>query len=153
MQALNYLHELNIVHRDLKTENMLFSSKKTFVKLIDFGFANFCNGKGGQRMNEVKGTPLYMSPEVLLGEYDKRCDLWSVGVITFYLLSGEHPFNGRDFDELEELITTCDYDFDAPVWKSISKQAKSFITKLIEPDVKRRFTCEQALAHPWITQN
>ena len=82
LQALNYLHSLNIVHRDLKTENMLFSRNKKFCKLIDFGFANICN-KRNEKLQEMKGTPYYMSPEVLKGKYDKRCDLWSIGVITF----------------------------------------------------------------------
>ena len=93
LQALNYLHELQIVHRDLKTENILFSKNKKFAKLIDFGFAKLCPRS---EMTEIKGTTYYMSPEVYRGQYDKRCDLWSVGVITFQLLSGYLPFMGAD---------------------------------------------------------
>ena len=87
------------MHRDLKTENMLFSHNKKFVKLIDFGFANFCQKKTG--LTEVMGTPLYMSPEVLRGKYDKSCDLWSMGVVTYYLLIGKFPFVAPSEDQLE----------------------------------------------------
>lgn len=64
-------------------------------------------------MNEIKGTPYFMSPEVVKGEkYDKRTDLWSMGVITYYLLAGQPPFRGNDNDDLDDKILSCDYDFD-----------------------------------------
>ena len=91
LQALNYLHELHIIHCDLKSENMLFDKHKKFVKLIDFGFANICKTEEGEeeiRYDEFKGTPYYIAPEVIHGDYDKRADLWSLGVVTYYLLSG-----------------------------------------------------------------
>ena len=100
LQALNYLHELNIVHRDLKTENMLFCKNKKFVKLIDFGFAKFCHKV--PQLSGIKGTPYFMSPEVVKGEsHDKRTDLWSMGVITYLLLSGKPPFRGNDNADLD----------------------------------------------------
>lgn len=88
---MNYLHELHIIHCDLKTENMLFDKHKNNVKLIDFGFANFCKTEEGEesRMDEFKGTPYYIAPEVIDGDYDKRADLWSLGVVTYVLLSGK----------------------------------------------------------------
>ena len=132
---------------------MLFSKNKKFCKLIDFGYANICkHRKKRERYHDAKGTPYYMSPEVYRGSYDKRCDLWSMGVITYQLLSGSMPFNAKDLDQLEELILTCDYNFDAPIWREVSRDAKNFIEGLIEPQVKDRFTCDQALKHPWITR-
>jgi len=75
---------------------MLFDKQKKFVKLIDFGFANLCRTEEGaqedSRFNEFKGTPYYIAPEVIHGDYDKRADLWSLGVVTYVLLSGKQPF-------------------------------------------------------------
>lgn len=77
------------------------------------------------------GTPYYVSPEVLDGKYDKRCDLWSVGVITYILLSGIPPFEGESEAQLYQKIKTCDYDFPEREWKNISEDAKAFIQKLL----------------------
>ena len=71
-------------------------------------------------MNCTVGTPLYFAPEVLSGKYDKRCDMWSIGVITYNLLSGEAPFYGKNTAELEKMIKTTNYSFDAEVWDRIS---------------------------------
>ena len=131
---------MNIVHRDLKTENILYSKDKKSVKLIDFGMANFLNH--ADVMKDIAGTPYYISPEVFRGNYDKRCDLWSIGVVAFFLLSGQFPFNGENLDQLQKKICSCDYDFDDDVWQSISKEAKKFIMQLIEPNVKNRLSCE-----------
>ena len=144
------------MHRDLKTDNILLCKNRKFVKLIDFGFANFCRESSrlsvtsdDLSMTETMGTPCYMSPEVLNGKYDKRCDLWSMGVITFYLLTGKLPFLANTEERLDVLIKTTDYDFE----EGVSIKAKQFIRGLIEPNVNKRMTCEQALAHPWIEDN
>lgn len=120
------------MHRDLKTDNILLGKNKKFVKLIDFGFANIClsdvkrlsltsQASHGQIFTETKGTPYYMSPEVYRGNYDKRCDLWSMGVITYFILSGKMPFMASNEEQLEVLIKSCDYDFDDEVWAGVSK--------------------------------
>ena len=76
---------------------MLFANKnRKFVKLIDFGFSKFCSMKANASLHETKGTPYYISPEVLRGNYDERTDLWSIGVVTYYLLSGKFPFLAPD---------------------------------------------------------
>ena len=62
-------------------------------------------------MNSTRGTPFYFAPEVLEGKYDKRCDLWAIGVIAFEMLAGEPPFNGEDFAELQSKIKAADYNF------------------------------------------
>ena len=147
------------MHRDLKTDNILLCKNKKYVKLIDFGFANICQrdvkrlslvDENEFTLTETKGTPYYMSPEVYRGKYDKRCDLWSIGVITYYLLSGKLPFMASNEDELEQLILSTDFDYNGDEWDSISAQAKSFIDSLIEPNVNKRLSCKQALTHPWI---
>ena len=99
------------MHRDLKPENMLFCKNKKFVKLIDFGLAKFCHKT--PQLVEIKGTPYFMSPEIVRGDkYDKRTDLWSMGVVTYLLLIGRMPFRGSDIADLDTKILTCDYEFD-----------------------------------------
>lgn len=113
---------MNIAHRDIKPENVIFvnkggqwgSGEQTIqVKLIDFGLSKIQEVKGGslQMMNTKLGTPYYVSPEVLEGKYDKRCDLWSLGVITYMLLLGYPPFNGRSDAEVFYKIRSCDFSF------------------------------------------
>lgn len=96
------------------------------------------------------GTPYYVSPEVLEGKYDKRCDLWSIGVIAYILLCGYPPFNGRNEVEVFNKIRTCDYEFPEEHWGYISDDAKDFIARLLHPDPNKRMTPEQALAHKWL---
>lgn len=108
------------------------------MKLIDFGMAKILEGQE-QRLDTACGSPLYMAPEVLeSATYDKRCDLWSVGVICFTLLAGEPPFYDDSAPKVFQRITTCDYGFDQEVWNFVSLDAKDFIEGLIEPDVDRR---------------
>ena len=110
LQALKHLHDMGVVHRDLKPENILFDSNLKTVKLIDFGMSKILQEESSL-MNTKLGTPYYVSPEILNGKYDKGCDMWSIGVITFVLITGEPPFNGRNAAELFKKIKTCDYDF------------------------------------------
>ena len=90
---MKHLHDLNIAHRDLKLENILLSDNTENIKLIDFGLSK-CLPENTHTMTTRLGTPYYVSPEVLNGSYDKRCDLWSIGVITYFLLTGQPPFEG-----------------------------------------------------------
>ena len=92
-------------------------------------------------MNQTRGTPFYFSPEVLEGKYDKRCDLWAIGVITFELLAGEPPFNGEDFDELSAKIKSADYNYEGKISEyDVSEHAKDLINGLIETDLEKRLT-------------
>ena len=89
-QCLNYLHTFDIVHRDLKLENFLYSHKgeDAEIKLIDFGLSQKYQEVNDIKMKTVAGTALYVAPEVLEGKYDAKCDLWSCGIIMYLLLSG-----------------------------------------------------------------
>ena len=103
-------------------------------------------------MNSKLGTPYYVAPEVLEGNYDKSCDLWSLGVLTFMLLSGEPPFTGRSVRQVFRKITTCDYQYDLPVWDSISDDARRFIDALLQRRPEKRISVDQALAHSWLSR-
>mmetsp|Transcript_34635 Transcript_34635/g.52970 ORF Transcript_34635/g.52970 Transcript_34635/m.52970 type:complete len:268 (+) Transcript_34635:26-829(+) len=101
--AINYMHQKNITHRDLKPENILLESKdkkKLEVKISDFGFSCFFEPTDG--LDLVLGSPLYMAPEIIRGKvYNEKVDIWSIGVITYMLLSGRNPFPGRSKQEVK----------------------------------------------------
>lgn len=112
LQALNYCHGMNVVHRDLKPENFLFESKenKSEIKVIDFGLSKILKGdlrQGKRNIEKMKtraGTPYYISPEVLTGNYDMSCDMWSAGCILYILLCGYPPFYGDDDQEILRMV-------------------------------------------------
>ena len=98
LMALNYCHTNNIVHRDLKPENFLYQTEdlNSDLKIIDFGLSKIMAAGKLQRMKTRAGTPYYISPEVLMGNYDVSCDLWSAGCMLYILLCGYPPFYGDD---------------------------------------------------------
>uniref|UniRef100_A0A3P8ZP81 Calcium/calmodulin-dependent protein kinase 1Db n=1 Tax=Esox lucius TaxID=8010 RepID=A0A3P8ZP81_ESOLU len=151
LDAVNYLHAMGIVHRDLKPENLLYYNPHDEAKIMisDFGLSKM-EGTGDV-MATACGTPGYVAPEVLAQKpYSKAVDCWSIGVIAYILLCGYPPFYDENDSKLFEQILKADYEFDAPYWDDISDSAKDFISSLMEKDPEKRFTCDQALAHPWI---
>jgi calcium-dependent protein kinase len=149
MSAINYCHSNKIVHRDLKPENLLLASQdeNSPIKVIDFGMSRIFNNK--QAMFDKVGTAYYISPEVLDGFYDEKCDIWSAGVILYILLCGYPPFNGNDDDEIFESIKKRKFVFPEAEWANISKEAKDLINKMLS-DPLTRLTAEQVLSHPWL---
>ncbi|MED6238929.1 Calcium/calmodulin-dependent protein kinase type 1 [Ataeniobius toweri] len=151
LDAVKYLHDLGIVHRDLKPENLLYYSMEEDSKIMisDFGLSKI-EGSGSV-MSTACGTPGYVAPEVLAQKpYSKAVDCWSIGVISYILLCGYPPFYDENDAKLFEQILKAEYEFDSPYWDDISDSAKDFIVHLMEKDSNARFTCDQALQHPWI---
>ncbi|KAF7228850.1 calcium/calmodulin-dependent protein kinase type 1D [Nothobranchius furzeri] len=151
LDAVNYLHKMGIVHRDLKPENLLYFNPQDESKIMisDFGLSKMEGS--GDVMSTACGTPGYVAPEVLAQKpYSKAVDCWSIGVIAYILLCGYPPFYDENDSKLFEQILKADYEFDAPYWDDISDSAKDFISCLMEKDPAKRFTCDQALRHPWI---
>jgi len=148
---LNYCHKNKIAHRDLKPENFLFVDKteESDLKIIDFGLSKIMDGGKLQRMKTRAGTPYYISPEVLAGNYDVSCDMWSAGCMMYILLCGYPPFYGDDNDEILAMVSRGVFDFDGEEWDDISKEAKDLIKKLITKP-ERRLTAEDALKHKWV---
>lgn len=150
-RAVHYMHTVNIAHRDLKPQNFLLVDKSglenSALKLIDFGISRQC--KPGDVMTTKACTLAYVAPEVIAGEYSLTCDVWSLGVIIFLILSGSPVFSGPN-REIYDAIKSCKYSFDAPVWANISEDAKDLISNLLVLDPQKRYTAEQALHHPWI---
>jgi calcium-dependent protein kinase len=138
LSAIRYLHSLNIVHRDIKLEQLLFSSvaDDSTLKLIDFGWSK--HFQSGEKLHDIVGTPYTVAPWVIQGHYDEKCDMWALGVITYLLLSGEAPFGGLDGENLLEVkdnIMRARVIFEpSDVWSGVSNAAKAFIQKLLNPD-------------------
>jgi calcium-dependent protein kinase len=141
----------------LKLENFLFSStaKDSELKMIDFGLSK--HFRYGEIQHEAVGTPYTVAPEVILGSYDERCDVWAIAVITFLLLSGEPPFGGcggpESLMQVRSNILAGKFDFvPKDVWSSVSQQARNFIQSLLVTDPQKRPTARNAQKHPWLTE-
>ncbi|CAD8183250.1 unnamed protein product [Paramecium octaurelia] len=149
LSAIAYAHDKNIMHRDIKPENILIDPKDQHIKIIDWGLS-----KDMTDLVSIKqkiGTIDYAAPEVLLEKgYDKKCDLWSCGVILYILLSGETPFPGNNTGEIEKKITKSKINLNLKVWKSVSNDAKNLLKNLLQSDPVKRFSAQQALESEWI---
>ncbi|KAG7401374.1 hypothetical protein PHYBOEH_001790 [Phytophthora boehmeriae] len=137
-------------HRDLKLENILVQTLDSGgdIKLCDFGASTLY--KNGASMRKVLGSVVYMAPEVLEGNYKESCDLWSLGVIMYMLLTNKAPFYGETEDELVESIFAADVKYKGPEWDAVSPEAKALLKKLLNVNAAARFTAAEMLVHPWI---
>lgn len=150
--ALKYLHNLNIVHRDVKPENLLVTQhadNTKSLKLGDFGLATYCD----ETLFTVCGTPTYVAPEILseVG-YGVQVDVWAAGIILYILLCGFPPFvsDSNNTEELFDKIIAGHFEYKSPYWDEISEPAMELIAQMLEVDPARRLTAEQVLGHQWI---
>eukprot|EP00903_Cladosiphon_okamuranus_P020574 g18885.t1 len=122
------------------------------LKLTDFGMARSVQTGPVQPERGVNVNG-FKAPEILLGKsHSKPVDMWSLGCLTYILLSGKHPFLERDTRKMLLRVAASDYEFKPEdCWGSISGDAKDFIRRLLTVDVERRMTAEQATGHPWLT--
>lgn len=149
LAAVDYMHDQGVVHRDLKPENLLYYSPHDDSKIMisDFGLSKM---EDSGIMATACGTPGYVAPEVLAQKpYGKAVDVWSIGVISYILLCGYPPFYDENDANLFAQILRGEFEFDSPYWDEISDSAKDFIRHLMCVGVEQRYTCKQALAHPW----
>lgn len=118
------------------------------IKVIDFGASQKFDPT--KKMNQIYGTAYYIAPEILKSEYNERCDIWSVGVILYILLSGKPPFYGDDDKEILNSVRIGTYSLSGPEWRNISSEAKDLIKQMLTYDPNQRITADKALNHPWI---
>uniref|UniRef100_A0A3B4E8J2 Serine/threonine-protein kinase n=1 Tax=Pygocentrus nattereri TaxID=42514 RepID=A0A3B4E8J2_PYGNA len=147
--ALRHLHFKNIVHCDLKPENVLLASADSFpqVKLCDFGFARIIGEKSFRR--SVVGTPAYLAPEVLRNKgYNRSLDMWSVGVIIYVSLSGTFPFN--EDEDIHDQIQNAAFMYPPNPWKKVTPEAIDLINNLLQVKMRKRYSVDKSLSHPWL---
>ncbi|XP_078424344.1 death-associated protein kinase 1 isoform X2 [Cetorhinus maximus] len=152
LNGVHYLHSKSIAHFDLKPENIMLLDKKSpkpRIKLIDFGLAHEMDF--GNEFKNIFGTPEFVAPEIVNYEpLGLEADMWSIGVITYILLSGASPFLGDSKQETLANVSAVNYEFDEEFFKNTSGLAKDFIRKLLVKDPKKRMTIQDSLQHPWI---
>ncbi|KAG8524130.1 Myosin light chain kinase 2, skeletal/cardiac muscle [Galemys pyrenaicus] len=145
-----FMHKMGVLHLDLKPENILcVNTTGHLVKIIDFGLARRYNPNEKLKVNF--GTPEFLSPEVV--NYDQisdKTDMWSMGVITYMLLSGLSPFLGDDDTETLNNVLSANWYFDEETFEAVSDEAKDFVSNLIVKDQGARMSAAQCLAHPWL---
>ncbi|KAA8490607.1 Myosin light chain kinase A [Porphyridium purpureum] len=159
-EGLRYLHAHNVVHRDIKPDNILCDRTEfpLVIKLADFGLANFMgdlNETQDERdapLSSSVGTPFYIAPELALRvKYGAPVDMWAAGVLCYVMLSGRFPFLGFDQNEILMKIKNAEFSFPETDWKEISRAAKHVVTKLLAKDPSKRMTAEELASHPWCT--
>uniref|UniRef100_G1L205 Myosin light chain kinase 3 n=1 Tax=Ailuropoda melanoleuca TaxID=9646 RepID=G1L205_AILME len=149
-EGVHYLHQHYILHLDLKPENILCVNQTGHqIKIIDFGLAR--RYKPREKLKVNFGTPEFLAPEVVNYEFVSfPTDMWSVGVITYMLLSGLSPFLGETDAETMNFIVNCSWDFDADAFEGLSEEAKDFISRLLVKEKSCRMSATQCLKHEWL---
>ncbi|XP_050752977.1 serine/threonine-protein kinase 33 [Gymnogyps californianus] len=158
--AIAYLHKNDIVHKDLKMENILVKSSdideanemKLNIKVADFSLAVQKTGGSESMFQSIYGTPIYMGPEVI-SAYDcsQQCDIWSIGVIMYMLLRIEPPFIASLEEKFFELIRKGDLCFKNLVWQTVSEAAKQILRLLLKVNPAHQITANELLDNQWIT--
>ena len=175
INAIHYCHLNGVVHRDLKPENFIMVSKKEpfLLKVIDFGLSRTFEQVENKGLKERStnatntpakpkrqskavlktkaGTPFYIAPEVLTGNYTEKCDVWSAGVILYILFCGYPPFYGDNNKEILEAVKKGKLDFSSPEWKDKGKLAIDILKKMITNQDQRLFS-DEVISHQWMTE-
>jgi len=158
VSAMAFMHGRGIVHRDLKPENLIlaYPPMDSPIKISDFGLSKIV-GTDSDTMKTVCGTRAYSAPEVNFGlaqaAYTAKVDVWSLGVILYVILGGYHPFDPfGNSSEADTWARACrgEWDFNDPVWQSVSDNAKYLLSQMICVDPALRLDAAQVLEHPWI---
>jgi calcium-dependent protein kinase len=150
LSALMYCHNNGVCHRDLKPENCLYilPEENSEIKVIDFGLSATITED--DLLHDLTGTPYYIAPEMLSGNYSLSVDCWSLGVMMYLMLSGVPPFNGKDNNEILMNVYNGSFTFRPKVFSSVSDQAKDLVVRLLTKDPSLRLTASQAYSHPWV---
>ena len=152
--AVKYLHRYGIVHRDLKPDNIMITQQNDYgvIKIMDFGLSKIVSTQ--EKMVDGYGTLSYVAPEVLLRTpYNKEVDIWSMGVILYYMLCGHLPFKGNKEVAIAEKIVNDDLEFDDEEWEVRSKKVRELITSCLKKEPEERITIDEFINHPWFKKN
>ncbi|XP_070841785.1 serine/threonine-protein kinase 17A [Chaetodon trifascialis] len=151
LEGVSFLHQNNIVHLDLKPQNILLTSSSPLgdIKIVDFGLSRMVNSH--QELREIMGTPEYVAPEILNYEpISTATDMWSIGVLAYVMLTGISPFLGEDKQETFLNISQLNVSYSEEELQQLDQAALSFIQTLLRKQPQDRATAEQCLKHPWL---
>ena len=162
LKGLNYIHSHNIIHRDIKLENIMISDIENilingkiepfyWIKIIDFGIAKFTSSN--KKEKGMTGTLYYMAPEVINQNYDYKCDIWSVGVILYMLLTGKYPFDSLVTSRIKTKIEDGEFDKENIKYKNSSKELKDLLKHLLNVNPNFRYNAKDALKHDFFKKN
>lgn len=148
LNGIAYMHQLNIVHRDIKPENILMEAHD-FPKITDFGLATFRNED--KHIHSVVGTPSYVAPEIIRNiPYGPPADVWSCGIVLYFMLAGERPFTGETREDIKQAVLAGDLKFPSQLFGTSSPEIKHLINLMLSYDQKSRISATEALSHPWL---
>ena len=149
LSALHYCHKVGVIHRDIKIQNIMFANPDdiTSLKLIDFGLAGRITTES---IYQAMGTAIYLAPEVIIGEYDERIDMWSLGILIYYTVNGVPPFQGRSARELYQNIVKGSSINYVPRIPGASEELNDLLARMLRYDKNERISAEHALKHMWV---
>ncbi|XP_072647767.1 serine/threonine-protein kinase 17A isoform X2 [Canis lupus baileyi] len=154
LEGVRFLHAHDVVHLDLKPQNILLTSESPLgdIKIVDFGLSRIM--KNSEELREIMGTPEYVAPEIL--SYDPismATDMWSIGVLTYVMLTGISPFLGDNKQETFLNISQMSLSYSEEEFDVVSESAIDFIKTLLVKKPEDRATAEECLKHPWLTES
>lgn len=154
LTGVAFLHRNNVVHLDLKPQNILLTCAKPLgdIRIVDFGLSRRMDNV--REVREILGTPEYVAPEVLSYEpISTATDMWSIGVLTYVMLTGESPFLGDEKQQTFLNISQVNVDYSQDTFEGISSLAVDFIKSLLVKNPRKRATAEECLRHPWLNSH
>lgn len=148
LMSIYYIQNRKICHRDLKPENFMFKELGgTQLKLIDFGLSQSFFGKN--KMRTIAGSPCFVAPEVLDQRYSEKCDVWSLGVILYQMITGRLPFYSENNREVFQLVYEGKYDLDYFKQQGVSEECIDMLTNMVVIGEDNRISIKEAIEHPW----
>jgi calcium-dependent protein kinase len=150
LSALVYCHGKNIIHRDLKPENIFLLEKgdSLSIKVADFGSSAILDPKF--MLSGCFGSAYYLAPEVLLHKYNEKCDIWSVGIIMYILLTGKPPYSGKNSTAIMKQVRESPLTITSDLVPNLSSMAVELLKSLLIIDPDQRVSARDAIRHPWI---
>lgn len=149
LDATHYMHSQNLVHCDIKLENILLtSSTSNNIKLADFGCSQFI--ESGKCLNDLCGSLFYLAPEVVKMNYTEKADIWSCGILTLIMLTGAFPYSGKNKEVIKEKIKSITTSELLEKMSQFSQGAQDFVRQMLETNPDKRITAENARKHAWL---